>query len=274
MFKDLKQILRPFVDYYVVLALTFSLFCIFISNDQGSISNNNENITIVSSLKSLHFKYVLVVITSVSSILSLEVVVDNLYNLKNIFTAKGSLINLSILLVLLLSSVVNFFIALPSTDSQLMYRVYQVRNIVVFATILSFSSRYGKTFWNDYILFLAYLIGCTGCILKVASYSGPEAQSNASTFMSSVGIAAQAFLSGIVILYTIRWYIYLRKESISRDITPDEWNTTLYMTTGSLTLLVLWSFNVIFGEKDYSDFSVAHLISIEVAFASFAVIQA
>eukprot|EP01041_Mallomonas_annulata_P002161 gene2161-4207_t len=277
MLKYLNQILRQFFDYYFVLALLFSPLCILIFDEEESISNSidlGKEFTVVSSMKSIYFKYVLIVIMSLSSILFLEVVVDDFFNLKNIFTAKGSLINLSILLALLFSSAVNFFIALPLGDSDLMYRVYHIRNISVCASILSFSSRYGKAFWKDRILFLAYIIGCLGCILKIAAYSDPSEQSRTSKLLSTVGIAFQAVLTLLIIIYTIRWYIYLRKESFSRNISSDEWNTTLYMTIGSFTLIVLWSFTIFFGEKDYTDFSVAHLISIEVAFASFAVVQA
>eukprot|EP01041_Mallomonas_annulata_P012128 gene12128-25451_t len=277
MFKYASQILRPFFDYYVVLAFIFSPMCILIYNDQGSILNPirlGNDITIVTSMKSIHLKYVLIVVMSLSSILFLEVAVDNLFNLKNILNSKGSLINLSILLALLLSSAVSFFIALPSEDSDLMCRIYQIRNIVVCASVLSFSSRYGKSFWNDRILFLAFLILCIGCVLRIATYSDPAEQSSTSEITSTVGIIFQSFLSGLIIVYTIRWYIYLRKETFLRNITVDEWNTTLYMTIGSFTLIVLWVFNPLYGEKDYNDFSVAHLISIEVAFASFAVVQA
>eukprot|EP01041_Mallomonas_annulata_P005341 gene5341-10685_t len=278
MFKYLHQILKPYLDHYVFIGFIFAPLCILIPNDQGSILNPirlGNDITIISSMKSIHLKYILIVVMSSSSILFLEVAVDNLFNLKNILASKGSLINLSILLVLLLSSAVSFFIALPYEDSDLMCRIFQIRNLVVCASVMSFSSRYGKTFWRDRILFVAYLFLCVGSLLRIASYSDSSVeQSSSSLIISTVGIIFQAFLSFLIIVYTIRWYIYLRKETFLRNITVDEWNTTLYMTMGSFTLIVLWVFNPLYGEKDYNDFSVAHLISIEVAFASFAVVQA
>eukprot|EP01041_Mallomonas_annulata_P002090 gene2090-4085_t len=189
-------------DFYAIQAIIFLPLCLFIANGPESsyVNDSMDMPVVILSMTSTGFKYTLVVILTISCVLLVEVSTDNLSNMRNMFSIKGSVINLIILSAMLISSIINFFISIPTHNFQLMFRIYQIRNIIVVSTVLSYAYRYGKSIWRSPIVFLASLIGFISRLLRIVSLCQPNTKSNGNDIQWTLATALDA-ISGSVLLF-------------------------------------------------------------------------
>eukprot|EP01041_Mallomonas_annulata_P008476 gene8476-17469_t len=101
------------LDYYSVLAAILVPLCIVIGNGidhkfDKQISSYGADVTetprVISSMDSKDFEYILVIEMTVTVLLIFESAIDNLSDVQNVLSIKGSLITMSILISLLLAN--------------------------------------------------------------------------------------------------------------------------------------------------------------------------
>eukprot|EP01041_Mallomonas_annulata_P008830 gene8830-18285_t len=114
----------------------------------------------------------------------------------------------------------------------------------------------------------------SSCVLKILVNTEINATSNAAGIMGILGAILQ-LIGSVAILYTsFRWCRMLYSISKIRQITTEEWDCTIYILLISLMLIELWIFNAIFNASTIREYTVMHLLAIEISFTSFAAIQA
>eukprot|EP01041_Mallomonas_annulata_P009479 gene9479-19688_t len=163
------------MDYYSCLAMVFVPLCILLGFFSGQnlyqkLPSTAPMPLVVSSMNSLEYKYFLIVEMTIASMLLLDVAIDNLSNaFKNIFSTKGSLINISLLISMLLPCAVIFFISIPNHDYILMNIILGTRILFINCTILCYAYRYGNHIWKSRLTFLTGLISCVAPLLRVVA---------------------------------------------------------------------------------------------------------
>eukprot|EP01041_Mallomonas_annulata_P009841 gene9841-20470_t len=221
------------LDYYSLMGMIFVPLCIL----AGTLAGKNYYIDasetlqipplVVSSMNDPGYKYCLVVEMTVASLLMIDAAIDNFSNSTNIFSTKGSLINMSFLISILLASTINFFVSIPNNDYVLINTIIGSRIILTNCAIFSYSYRYGNHIWKSWLpIILVLLGGCLGPFLRVVSFSTRAAYtitlwifSNAFNarsiveYSSSFLICTDVIFTSFVVLQAMHQTRVIRKES-------------------------------------------------------------
>eukprot|EP01041_Mallomonas_annulata_P004798 gene4798-9567_t len=252
------------------------LIGVVVSKDYHKIANDGDDVPIVIlSMNSPGYKYFLVSEMTVATMMLLDAAIDNLSNdFHNIFSSKGSLVNICLLISTVLGSSINFFVCIHNEDYVLLNTVLGSRLIFINCAIFSYAYRYGHQIWRSRVLIITSLTGCLGILLKVISLAMNKHFNYHDKQIDLISVVLSVIFRLVFMLLCFRWYWYLKQESKSRQITSDEWNCTIYITLGLLLTIILWIYGIITNSTTIINFSVPFLIGIEVVLTLFVVCQA
>eukprot|EP01041_Mallomonas_annulata_P012689 gene12689-26721_t len=213
-FQDQLNIFDP---YTITILLCLPAFLIVgTSENIAEAADDKESPQVVSSMNSLEYRYILVSEMTIAILLLVEAVIDTLSKMRQ-KAAEGCFINMSILMLLLISSTVIFFVSIPKNHYYDILVIYEMRVVLILGVVLVYAYHYGGHIWRSPYLFVGAVGGATGCLLQ--TYDPMNIAG-----IHFIGGIFQAIFTVILLFYCIRWFKFIIETSKLRILTANEWN--------------------------------------------------
>jgi len=256
------------VDDLLVVAWMFTLGNLFIGIFMSE-SKIDHSARVVGSIQSSTYNNVLVMDLTAIVVMSIVLIIEYISCTKiTMFTNKDFILTIRLLGVLIISSTIIYFYAVPKDKYFIILCCYVTRILWIGCGSLWYAADYGKEVWTAVWIYLLVAIGLVSFQLTLLFSMYPSLRS-----LGAVVDALNATGTFVYLVLLILWYRHLwRKRKCGAKIPTEEWNCTVYTSLCFITILMSFLCTAI-AEKPYliEEFSVSSLVSTDFSYLVFVV---
>eukprot|EP01041_Mallomonas_annulata_P012788 gene12788-26964_t len=236
------------LDFFLIIAIIFTIIALilgFLLDDPESHSNLT-GFGEITAIESQKFSYVLMVEMTISGQMLLDIIIDNLTVRKNMFSMKGSKINVGLLLSLFISSIINFCYIVPNTKYILLVTFHQIRLVFMGCVTCSMAQSCDKIAWDSKLLMTSIFIFCVGAILKIISASAGSQPEGAYESLKLAHLISVCIGVPNILFFCIKWFYKFYMASKERKLTLNEIHCAVYATNFLVCAVALFLSLLIF----------------------------